>query len=178
MAKYYYFISSLPMLKMEEDPPFSYQEFLEKAKGLMKGKDYAEILSCSSSAEGEPHSTLMKKWKDYKVLVESTLVDQRARKLGLDDSRYKLKGKADGVLSDRIQKIVNELDPLQGEREVLSIYFDFLSSIPLQDPFSVETLMIYALKLELLERSRSFSQERGKNEFDRLFQKLGDDLSK
>ena len=46
MAKYYYFISSLPMLKMEEDPPFSYQEFLEKAKGLMKGKDYAEILSC------------------------------------------------------------------------------------------------------------------------------------
>ena len=178
MAKYYYFISSLPMLKMDQDPPFSHQDFLDKAKGLMSAKDYAELSSLSGEDAGEPKSRLMRKWKDYKSLVLSVLVDQRARKLGLDDSRYKLKGKADGVLSERINRIVNDMDPLRGELEILSIYFDFLSSVPVTDPFSLEILEIYSLKLELLEESRSFSVEKGRSEFNRLFQKLGDDLSK
>ena len=43
-------------------------------------------------------------------------------------------------------------------------------------PFSSRALMIYALKLQLIERSSSFSEEKGSKEFDRLYKTIEEDI--
>ena len=63
-------------------------------------------------------------------------------------------------------------DPLEGEKAVLSLYFDFLTSRENGSPFSSEALMIYALKLQILERMNAFDEEKGRAEFDRLYEAI------
>ena len=102
------------------------------------------------------------------------IVSERASLLGFEG--YGEGESADKALRDRIHSIVTELDPLEAEKAVLSIYFDFLSSREGGSPFSTEALMIYALKLQLIGRASSFSQEKGSAEFDRLYRTIEADI--
>ena len=60
-------------------------------------------------------------------------------------------------------------DPLEGEKAMLSLYFDFLTSRESGSPFSSAALMIYALKLQILERANAFDEAKGREEFDKLY---------
>ena len=64
------------------------------------------------------------------------------------------------------------MNPLEGEKEILAIYFDFLDSCGSSDPFDVEALMIYALKIQIIERMNAFDMEKGRREFRRLFSSI------
>ena len=43
MAKYYYLISSLPMLSLENEPAISYQDFLARCREQLSDSDFKEI---------------------------------------------------------------------------------------------------------------------------------------
>ena len=66
--------------------------------------------------------------------------------------------------------------PISADANPRKKYFDFLSSRADGSPFSTETLMIYALKLQLMERAAAFSQEKGQAEFDRLYKEIETDI--
>ncbi len=171
MAEYYYFASSLPMLVMGRECPMSYGDFVESAGRYLSKKDYESLLSLSTTSfDAAPSSPIARKWKDFHDRVESLIVQERASTLGFEGY-----GKSEGEdkgLKERIRSIVNDMDPLEAEKAVLSIYFDFLSSCKVGSPFSTDSIMIYALKLQLMERSSSFSQEKGQAEFDRLYKDI------
>ena len=98
----------------------------------------------------------------------------RAEKLGFPG--YEVVSGGEKIFEDRIRSIVEDLNPLEGERALLGMYFDFLSSREGGSPFSSRALMIYSLKLQLMERSSSFSQEKGLSEFDRLYKEIETDI--
>ena len=175
MAEYYYFASSLPMLVMGKESPISYDEFMEMAGRYLSKKDYESLLSLSTeSFEADPSSRIAKEWKVFHDRIETLLVQERASVLGFEGY-----GKSEGedkALRDRIHSIVSDMDPLEAEKAILAMYFDFLSSCSGGSPFSTETLMIYALKLQLMERASAFSQEKGQTEFDRLYKEIETDI--
>ena len=170
MAEYYYFASTLPMLVMGREVPISYESFMAAAKGQLSRRDYLSLSSLSVSSSVLPSSRIAKEWKEYRDRIENMIVAERAASLGLDG--YGSAETGDKSLKDRIHSIVHDLDPLEAEWAVLSLYFDFLSSREGGSPFSTEALMIYALKLQLMERSEAFSEEKGKAEFGRLYKEI------
>lgn len=173
MAEYYYLSSTLPMLDVDAEAPMSYEEFMDKCKAQMSKRDYKELETAVFTATGDPKSSLMKKWQAYISHVDSYLAEERARKLGWnDDGAYSVQGTKDEVLAERISRAVRTMNPLEGEEELLRIYFDFLKSNQTYDPFSRDSLMIYALQLQIIERKASFRMEKGKAEFSRLFSDL------
>lgn len=173
MAEYYYLASTLPMLNMDAEAPMSYSEFMDKCRSQMSKKDFKELESAVFSSVADPKSPLMRRWKAYISKVNSYLAEERAKKLGWnDDGAYSVPEEKDRVLAERISRAVRTMDPLEGEKELLSIYFDFLRANITYDPFSRDSLMIYALQLQILERKSSFSQQKGKSEFERLFKEL------
>ena len=170
MAKYYYLISSLPMLSLDSDAPISYDEFIALCKEHLSRSDYKELeKAVFKSSKGAKHP-LMKRWERYISDVSSILKDERSNRLGW---RVDSPGDINNpLLKDRIHRAVFSMNPLEGEREILAIYFDFLNSNTSSDPFDVEALMIYALKIQILERMNSFDRNKGRSEFRRLFSNI------
>ena len=175
MAEYYYFATTLPMLVMGRECPISYDEFMRSAKRYLSKKDYESLSSLSAvSFSSNPSSRVAREWKEFHDRIEELIVQERAAVLGFEGY-----GKSEGedkALRERIHSIVNDMDPLEAEKAILSMYFDFLSSRAGGSPFSTETLMIYALKLQLMERAAAFSQEKGQAEFDRLYKAIETDI--
>ena len=153
MAEYYYFASTLPMLDMTKEAPISYSGFMAAAKDNLSARDYRDLEKAVLSPSGDSAKLpVVRSWQEY--VGES----------------------GDRLLEEKIRRIIEDLDPLQAERAVLSLYFDFLSSEEGGSPFSSRALMIYALKLQLIERSSSFSEEKGSKEFDRLYKTIEEDI--
>ena len=164
------------MLKVNEDLPISYASFLEKCRENMTKNDYSDVLKATFSSEGEAKNPLMKKWQDYYRFVNGELKEERLKKLGWSEE-IKAEIKKDPVLSERLKRAVNSMNPLEGEKEMLNIYFDFLSSNESLDPFDTDYLMIYALKIQIIERLNSFDSEKGRKEFSRLFKNIQDQFN-
>ena len=72
----------------------------------------------------------------------------------------------------KAKEILSISNPLEAEKAILGEYFDFLSSHPVSSPFSLDALIIYGLKLQIKERVAAFSEEKGREEFDRLYRDI------
>ena len=169
MAEYYYFAASLPMLRTDKDIPISYPEFMEKAADQLSKRDY-ENLTFAFFDHKDDKATLpiVKEWQDFAYRLDNALSSVRAEHLGFSGYSRNVDKSFESIARD----IVENKDPLEGEKAVLSLYFDFLTSRENGSPFSSEALMIYALKLQILERMNAFDEEKGRAEFDRLYEAI------
>ena len=179
MANYYYFASSLPALYMDKDAPITYESFMRSAKDQLKARDFNDLKLVTFHPESGNGARLpiVKAWESLVFTINEMMTEERARKLGLDaEKEYKARCSNDRNLEDKVKRIVHLENPLEAERAVLSLYFDFLSSYELSDPFSTTALMIYGLKLQIKERASSFDEKKGRAEFDRLFKDVQKDI--
>ena len=175
MAEYYYFAATLPMLTIGRPLPITYSEFMEKAKDNLTKKDYKDLEKAVFSATtGDASNPLVKEWQAYAASISKVMAKERADKLGF--TGYGGDSAADKLLRDKIKDIVENKDPLEGEKAILGMYFDFLSSREGGSPFSSKALMIYALKLQIMEREQSFTEEKGRAEFDSLYKAIETDI--
>lgn len=174
MSEYYYFGASLPMLRMNQAPPISYDSFMKACSENLSRHDMADMrLAVLAGGEGDATLSVVRAFRRYASELNKAINHERAKRLGF--SGYE-KGSDDKSISDRAREIVALSDPLKAEREVLSSYFDFLSSYESISPFSAESLMIYSLKLQIIEVSSSFSPEQGRSEFDKLYKSIEEDI--
>ncbi len=167
MAEYYYFAASLPMLRMDREAPMSYSDFMSKAAEHLSKSDYSDLsLAVFGGSTGDATLPIVREWQDFAGRLSASICRIRAERLGFagyDDAEV------DRTLDGAAREIVENKDPLEGEKAILSLYFDFLTSREKGSPFSSTALMIYALKLQILERANAFDEKRGRAEFDRLY---------
>ncbi len=177
MANYYYFASSLPSLYMDKESQITYEEFMKRAKDQMSAKDYSDLEEITFRPSGEKAKlSLVREWESLVYRINEILTEERAKKLGLDDKEYKARCLPDKVIEDRVKHILDMPNPLEAERAILNLYFDFLSEHETSDPFSTKALMIYSLKLQIKEKAAGFDRDKGKKEFDRLFGDVKKDI--
>lgn len=171
MGQYYYFAASLPSVWMDKEIPISHKEFMSQAKENLSKADYRDLekATFTPSDDKKIKSPVVRAWASFNYKLSEILTEERSKRLGWDkDKKYKAKCPDDPVLREKVKKIVEKEDPLKAERDILSLYFDFLSKYREDSPFSTEALMIYSLKLQIKEREKEFSDERGEKEFNRL----------
>ena len=174
MAEYYYFASTLPMLSMDREPPVTYEEFMRSASEHLSKKDYHDLsMAVFGENSGGASIPVVRDWQFFAGRLSSAINRIRASRLGF--SGYE-NGETDREMEERARDIVENRNPLEGEKAVLSAYFDFLSSYESGSPFSSKSLMIYALKLQLIERLRAFDEKKGRAEFDRLYSSIEEDI--
>ena len=167
MAEYYYFAASLPMLRMDKDIPISYSEFMEKAKGYLSRRDYNDLkLAVFSSGEEKASLPIVREWQEFQNSLSKAICRIRAERLGF--SGYEDRN-IDRNIESLARDIVENKNPLEGQKAILGLYFDFLSSRESGSPFSSASLMIYALKLQIMEKANAFDEEKGRAEFDKLY---------
>ncbi len=178
MAEYIYFVASLPSLYVDRDSAITYKAFMECAKEQLSKTDYSLLCKATFDHEKEKvQNHIIKDWDSFNYTLNEYLTEERAIKLGLNDPKYKAKCSANENVKKIAHRIVNLSNPLEAEKEILNEYFAFLLSHPVQSQFSLDALIVYGLLLQIKERVNAFSKEKGKAEFDRLYNDIRKDIS-
>jgi len=69
-----------------------------------------------------------------------------------------------------IADVVTEGNPLDKEIKLMRTRWEFLDNLSVGRYFDLGALIIYYLKLQILERKDSFNKEKGREVFDQLCQ--------
>lgn len=166
MHSYYYLISSLPLLKVDGEMPFSYDAFLEQCRGKVNSARYQMLEELSvSSAEGP----MVSEWAKFYERFNAELTYQRKQRLG---KPCQVPAERDESITHAVTAAVSEKNPLEAEHMLLSIQFAKLDELVSMHYFDECALVGYALKLKLLERKTVFRQQEGKAELGRIVDAL------
>lgn len=167
---YYYLISSLPMLKADGEIPINYSQFLDLCRDNVSDSKFEILQNLSVTSTEGP---LVSEWAEFYGAFKKELTFQRKLRLGI---KAQAPIQRDESIIKVISSAMNNQNPLNAEELLLSLEFNKLDELIGTHYFDDYALLGYALKLKLLERKRIFKKENGKKEFNRIIDKLEEQI--
>jgi len=164
MDKYYYFIAELPYLYFGKEAAITMRWFLEEAQKWLEPRDYdllcqVDYLNCAPQPEDPP---VLQAYKRFEENLRRDLAGWRAAQKAAQDykpSAFPL-------------TLVREGNPLIVERNLLLWRWRFLESLELGHHFDFGFILLYYLKMQLLQKYFTFNKELGKEKYQ-LYKKIG-----
>lgn len=155
-AYYTYLVSSLPVLSFSAKLPFSLKEFFIKCKDLIPETEIQLIgnICCQEaySLDGFLNPTL-NRWVNFEVALRNELVRSRAARKKVDPLKFiRLPDNPEMQITHTALAAYRSTSILEAEKILDQARWDFLESLSLGHYFDFDTLLIYALKLKILER--------------------------
>jgi hypothetical protein len=155
-AYYVYLISSLPVLNFSAKLPFSLENFFDKCKNLMPDKEL-EILR---SACGQNSYSLdvqgiasLRQWVNFEITLRNELVHARAARGKVDALKFlRLPDSAQAWISHVAMAAYRSTSILEAEKILDQARWNFLEDLSLGHYFDFDFLLIYGLRLKILER--------------------------
>ncbi len=157
MGNYYYLVAQLPYLKFNETPPISTKKFLAESRKWLSEKELTELqrTQLEGTNESADVGAILKKYYHFENRLKKELVAWRkARQQGTE---HKIDIFDPGILKDGT--------PLDSELKLLRLRWKFLDELAAGFEFEFPVLLIYYIKLQVLERLQTFDHERGLEKF-------------
>jgi hypothetical protein len=152
MPSYYpYLISSLPILQFGMRPPFSFDAFVERCRQLVPDED-VELLKSARGLPPSGNSTLSQ-WHTFNASLKNEIVKVRAERRRIDPSKYL---REDGYpwphFAHMALAAYRNPSILESERYLDQEKWNFLDSLAAGHYFDRDFLIVYGLKLAVLEK--------------------------
>ena len=160
MDKYFYMVSQLPTLVFDRDNPITTESFLEEAEKWLSGSDLKTLKSIQLFGE-DTESRKAKVWTSYQTFEkrfrEEIGLWRQSRREGHE---YK---------PETFQSaVVKEGNPLDIEKKLLRIRWEILEAEEAEHHFDLGFLILYYLKLQILDKLSAFDHEPGMETFQTL----------
>jgi hypothetical protein len=150
---YVYLISSLPMLHFGGAPPFSFETFLDKCDELIPQKDLEVLRALRPEDLSQQKSQTIQKFMEFETLLRNELVCLRAARKKVAPEKYLRPDGYAGISIYHIAQAAQRNPAPQDAEEILDqARWDFLDELSFGHYFDQDFLIIYALKLLILER--------------------------
>jgi hypothetical protein len=140
--RYYYLISSLPLLVFGARPPISKEAFFAECGKWLDTK----------KIDG------LREWGRFDLGLKEEIAAARSSKK--EGSR--------GKVPVHLKDVFEAPNPLEAEKKIEKIRWDFLEEKGAEYHFDINFLKVYLIKLRILERLASFDKERGSGKFEGL----------
>lgn len=182
MRRYYYTISTLPMLSYDGEAPFSLEEFYDMCRGNIAEEDFtlltvADLEPNTEKLEsGEGAFQPLKQWWEWETALRNELIGYRAQKMGWEGDSYIREGEVVTDVLDLARNAVSQESPLQAEELLNRARWDFLDQLETGRFFEFTNLVVYSLKLQLLLRRGLFTRERGEENFQEIYRTVREDI--
>ena len=160
MSKYYYLVASLPYLKLKGEMPITTDFFLDECKKWLSDEDWKMLLSAEVHCqEGRCEDTqVLKEWKEFDLSLREKLAEIReAQKTG-EEAR----------VEEFLKSALDQPTPLLKERALAKVRLDFIDEASFGHFFDINWLVLYFLKLQILERLSKFNKDKGEEIFYKL----------
>ncbi|MDD5115578.1 MAG: DUF2764 family protein [Candidatus Omnitrophica bacterium] len=155
-AYYTYLISSLPALNFNSPAPFGPEDFIAKCRGLVP-EEKLEVLrdicrqETFSLSQGSPQ--VLGRWYGFETILRNELVRARSGRKKTDPSKFiRPPDDFDAQISHVSMAAYRSSSILEAERILDQARWDFMDSLSLGHYFDFDFIVIYILKLKILER--------------------------
>lgn len=174
MASYYYFATTLPLLRLDRPMPLSLELFLTQAKEHLNTRDW-ETLHRIVHAKSHSHA-LAKNYQSFVTALNRSLAKVRLKNLGFALNET-LQAE---VQANEFERLASELvgltNPLEAELKMLTLQWKKIEELVGLKVFEFDALVGYALKLLILQRVTTFTQEVGQATFETLLGTLRSEI--
>jgi len=175
MTGYYYLASSLPFLRFKEKPSVRYRAFLEESSMWLSNGDMEQLRLSRIDIEHIEYERVKNKtllsWIIFENSLRSEIVKIRASNLGIQHEGFlKPHLDIDPGLFQKAREALKDQSPYKAELALLEARWNFLENSEVGHYFDITFLIIYALKLQLLERMELFEVERGQKVFHIIYE--------
>ena len=168
---YYYLCASMPMLNFGTKPPMSNEEFIASSDGQLTDSDLEALKkSVLNPQSGIGRSqTVLKKWNDFEISLRNEIVISRAKKMRKDSADY-IRGDyvPEPGLAVLITEAFAEGTPLELAKRMDLARWDKLEEIGGQHYFNLSFLIVYYLKLQLVNKWHNIITEKGEEILEEL----------
>lgn len=167
---YYYFAATLPALALDEPPPLRQDEFLARCREHLRPTDFETL-----SQVFEPHPTrradhpFLQAWQRSEVLLRNALARARAAHRGCDVAPFlRPEASPDSAVDQAAKAALEHAVPLDRELALDRFRWTQAEQLAGYDPFALESILAYALKLKLVERWAALDAKVGRHVVDTL----------
>lgn len=144
------------MLNFASRPPFSLDDFFARCKGLipeaeiefLRNAGYKEVSFLNPVATG-----ILGKWANFEIALRNELARARARRKKVDALKFiHLPDDPEAYISHIAMTAYRSVSILEAEKILDQARWDFLEFLNFGHYFDFDFLLIYLLKLKILER--------------------------
>lgn len=173
MATYYYLASTLPLLYPDREAPYTIDAFVSLALPLLSGSDVKSLALVHEQGLEDSGIEVVQQYYRFSEGLSALLAGQRAAELGWEQ-KPETQGQSfiNGEISRIVHSALSASSPLEAERLLDGAKFAFLEQLEAGHYFDFTSLVIYYLKLTILEREARFEQAAGEQEFRRLLKSI------
>ncbi|MCQ2397503.1 MAG: hypothetical protein MJ106_07395 [Lentisphaeria bacterium] len=165
-----YILSSLPMLELDGDGAWEYDRFLETCENLVSAKEFSILEHLSLFPDASNHNPVLCGWRQWMVVMGNMMVKYRAKHLGVDPKQYLRSGKDDYPGDERVlDGIMSQPGLLAKQNAWEKLQWEKLQELEDEGgAFSWNALLVYALRLLILQNRRRYEQKAGREAFENL----------
>ncbi|MEG1979986.1 MAG: hypothetical protein RR060_04635 [Victivallaceae bacterium] len=176
MREYFYLVSSLVTLSPEVKPLFTSDSFLELCRGQIAESEWNILAATELIDDGTLKSRLnsdcvLRQYWAWDGSLRNALLDV----LAADGSGVKYK-RVESEFFSETAGIKNEAfaqnNPLEREEFLFTARWNFLDELAQKHQFDFNVLVIYRLKLLLLEQRQKYHHESGVKNLENLVEEL------
>ncbi len=171
MTQYYYLVASLPLLFFDDTPPFNSQSWLDQCREQMSNYDFNQLARISFT-QLDPKSGDHPVWRAYcewETALRNELAQQRAQRLNRNADPFIRKAPFYSSLSTQVKEVLNAGTPKAVENGLDRMRWAYLDELEAATQFDLGRLIIYRLKLLILERKHHFRPEPGLESFRKTY---------
>jgi len=151
MSNLVYLMCSLPSLRFGQEPPITMDEFTADAKSQLSAKHFKKL---------EPVDIFQKTDSEGNVGLKNigTMLDDVKKDIS-EIRAAKTQKRTPGL--QRLPQAIINANPLECEKLIMRWQWEELDTIQAGESFSFTEVMVYKLRLQILNRLNSFDKERG-----------------
>ena len=168
MGQYYYAVSSLPHLYFDSETYPSTEEFFQLCCENLSEADLNIFKEIYQADSGETGNGFLRRWFSWNRSLRFELAVLRAQNLGMDFDGYQGIDKMTGT-EELAREAYNQESPLTSEEVLERGRWGFLDELEVGHFFDLQKLLVYGLKLSILERKSRFNIDKGLENFKRIY---------
>jgi hypothetical protein len=172
LSQYYFLVSSLPYLQKDVNVQLSVKDFESLCREQMSDRDFLIIEKCKLDNFNNEESVnkTFSKWQVHEISLRNELLKLRAQKKGVQAEKYSVSGETVTGVDETARNAFNQSSPLDAESILDNARWGYLETLEVGNYFNIEKLILYSLKLQLLEKKASFDIEKGTEVFNNIIE--------
>jgi len=166
--QYYYVITSLPYISLSEKLPIRKDDFLANCKKYLKKTDFniLESVSLFDAGENELPSGVIRRFFRWERGIRNALVRLRSESLDIEPDMFIRDEMADHSQVLLAEEAFNADSPLMAEEILNKARWRYLDELEFEHYFDIDRLVIFFIKLQILERIFSFDDVKGREKLN------------
>ncbi len=164
------------MLTLNQEPPISVEYFLDNCRYTLSEHDYKTLLTASITPEPAAEYPALVKWQNWERTLRNVLASMRSQKTGIDDEKYLREGDSATGVFDAAREASTAANPKIAEGILDSARWQYLDEIEGLHNFDLTKLVVYYLKLQILERRKKMNLKDGEISYRKIYESITDKI--